>query len=74
MGTSHSSNQVFGKTQLHEASERGESEELQRLLGTGAYDVNQVDDEFRKVCEKKEGERVDLLFLPSHLHFVDYVR
>ncbi len=43
------------KTKLHEAAERGESEELQRLLETGAYDVNEGD--VFKVCEERERER-----------------
>jgi hypothetical protein len=42
------------KIKLHEAAERGESEELQRLLDTGAYDVNEG---FFKVCEGSERER-----------------
>ncbi len=57
------------ETKLHEAAERGESEELQRLLDTGAYDVNEED--VSKVCEERERERergVDLLFLSSHLN------
>jgi hypothetical protein len=69
------------KTKLHEAAERGESEELQRLLDSGSYDVNEGNDEkyFVGVCDLKEGERerergVDLLFLPSHLHTVNCVR
>jgi hypothetical protein len=65
------------KTKLHWAAERGESEELQRLLDTGAYDVNEGDEDM--VCEERERERergrgVDLLFLPSHLQTVDCVR
>ncbi len=61
------------KTKLHEAAERGESEELQRLLDSGAYDVNEGDE--YKVCEEGEREKgVDLLFLPSHLHSVECVR
>jgi hypothetical protein len=32
------------KTELHIAAKNGESEELQRLLDTGSYDVNEVDD------------------------------
>ncbi len=62
-------------TKLHEAAESGESEELQRLLDTGAYDVNEGDG--LKVCKETERERergVDLLFLPCHLHTVDCVR
>jgi hypothetical protein len=42
------------KTKLHEAAERGESEELQRLLDTGAYDVNEEDEGFFNVCEERE--------------------
>ncbi len=60
---------------LHEAAESGESEELQRLLDSRAYDVNEGDED--KVCEERERERergVDLLFLPSHLHTMDCVR
>jgi hypothetical protein len=34
------------KTELHEAAERGESEELQRLLDTGSCDVNERSHEF----------------------------
>ncbi len=61
------------KTKLHEAAERGESEELQRLLDSRAYDVNEEDE--GNVCGERERERgVDLLFLPSHLHTVDCVR
>ncbi len=49
-------------TKLHEAAKRGESEELQRLLDTGAYDVNEGNED--KVCEERGRERgVDLLFL-----------
>ncbi len=54
------------KTELHEAAERGESEELQLLLDTGAYDVD-AGDEFRvrQQCERetereREKERVVL--------------
>jgi hypothetical protein len=41
------------KTRLHTAAERGESEELQRLLETGAFDVNEESDEkySEGVCE-----------------------
>jgi hypothetical protein len=42
------------KTKLHEAAERGESEELQRLLDTGAYDVNEKDQ--GNVCAERERE------------------
>jgi hypothetical protein len=62
------------KTKLHEAAERGESKELQWLLDTGAYVVNEGDED--KVCEERERERergADFLFLPSHLHTVDCV-
>jgi hypothetical protein len=46
----------MGKTKLHEAAESGESEELQRLLDTGAYDLNETDEYL--VCEeKRENER-----------------
>jgi hypothetical protein len=63
------------RTKLHEAAERGESEELQRLLDTGGYDVNEGDEGLNYVCKERERERgVDLLFLPSHLHPVDCVR
>jgi hypothetical protein len=44
------------KTKLHEAAERGESEELQRLLDTGAYDVNEGDG--LRVSVEREGESV----------------
>jgi hypothetical protein len=61
------------KTKLHWAAKKGESEELQRLLGIGSHDVNEGDE--GKVCEERERERgVDLLFLPSHLQTVDCVR
>ncbi len=43
------------KTKLHEAAERGESEELQRLLDTQAYDVNEGDE--LKVCGESERAR-----------------
>ncbi len=65
------------KTKLHEATERGESEELQRLLDSRAYDVNEGVEDYYNVCEERERERergVDLLFLPSHLHTADCVR
>ncbi len=42
------------KTKLHEAAARGESEELQRLLETGAYDVNEGDEGLLNVCEERE--------------------
>jgi hypothetical protein len=47
------------KTKLHEAAARGESEELQRLLDTGAYDVNEGSDEIfsERVCESERTER-----------------
>ncbi len=45
------------KTQLHEAAEREESEKLQRLFETGAYDVNGEDQVFDNVCEERERER-----------------
>ena len=45
------------KTKLHEAAERGESEELQQLLDTGTYDVNEGDEGFSYVCEERERER-----------------
>jgi hypothetical protein len=47
----------MGKTELHEAAKRGESEELQRLLDTGAYDVNEGNEEDSDVCGEREGER-----------------
>ncbi len=74
------------KTELHSAAEKGEREELQRLLDSGSYDVNEGDEGYKNVCEEREGEGdrrererkreggVDLLFLPSHLHTVDCVR
>ncbi len=65
------------KTKLHEAAERGDSEELQRLLDTGAYDVNEEGNQIfcERVCEERERERgVGLLFLPSPLHTMDCVR
>ncbi len=43
------------KTNLHTAAARGESEELQRLLDTGAHDVNEGDED--KVSEERERER-----------------
>ncbi len=46
------------KNELHEAAERGQSEELQRLLDSRAYDVNEGDE--GKVCE--EGEREVLTY------------
>jgi hypothetical protein len=39
---------------LHEAAERGDSEELQRLLDSRAYDVNEGNE--IKVCEERERE------------------
>jgi hypothetical protein len=47
------------KTKLHEAAERGESEELQRLLDSGSYDVNEGSDEswHEEVCGERESER-----------------
>ncbi len=42
------------KTKLHEAAERGESDELQRLLDSGSYDVNEG---AYNVCEERERER-----------------
>ncbi len=63
------------ETKLHFAAARGESEELQQLLDTGAYDV--IEKDWSAVCKEWERERgrgVDLLFLPSHLHSVDCVR
>ena len=70
------------KTKLHEAARRGESEELQRLLDSRVYDVNEESKEehYEGVCDlKRKREReiergVDLLFLPSYLHTVDCVR
>jgi hypothetical protein len=47
------------KTKLHEAAERGESEELQRLLDSRAYDVNEGDED--KVCEEREREKEEVL-------------
>ncbi len=38
------------ETKLHEAAENGESEELQRLLDSRAYDVNGEDQVFENVC------------------------
>jgi hypothetical protein len=46
---------------LHEVAKRGDSEELQRLLDTGSYDVNEGDDGWHSVRlgEKRvrKGER-----------------
>jgi hypothetical protein len=42
------------KTKLHEAVERGESEELQQLLDSRAYDVNEGDEGFFNVCGERE--------------------
>ncbi len=44
-------------TKLHEAAWGGESEELQRLLDTGTYDVNEGDGGLVNVCEERERER-----------------
>jgi hypothetical protein len=46
------------KTKLHEAAERGESEELQRLLDTGAYAVNGGYEGFYNVCEREREREV----------------
>ncbi len=75
------------KTDLIISAERGESEKLQRLLDTGSYDAKEGD--AYKVCRKSGRERerererkgrerekmcdVDLLFLLSHSHIVDFV-
>jgi hypothetical protein len=48
------------KTELHEAAERGESEELQRLLDTGYYDVNEGAEDCFNVCEEGERETYDV--------------
>jgi hypothetical protein len=40
------------KTKLHEAADGGESEELQRLLDSRAYDVNEGDG--TEVCVERE--------------------
>ncbi len=45
------------KTELHEAAERGEIEELQRLLDSRAYDVNEGNEDILNVCEERERER-----------------
>jgi hypothetical protein len=45
------------KTELHWAAEGGDSEELQRLLDTGAYDVNEGNEGFFNVCEEREREK-----------------
>jgi hypothetical protein len=45
------------KTKLHKAAERGESEELQRLLDAGSYDVNEGDEDSFNVCEERGRER-----------------
>ncbi len=42
------------KTALLIAARDGESEELQRLLDTGSYDVNQEEEDFKNVCEEIE--------------------
>jgi hypothetical protein len=44
------------RTPLHTAAERGESEELQRLLDTRSYDVNEGNEGNMGVCEVR-GER-----------------
>jgi hypothetical protein len=52
------------KTVLHTAAEEGKSEELQQLLDTGEYDVNQgSDEEFHKgVCRReRESEKLYLI-------------
>ncbi len=49
---------VMGKkTELQKAAERGESEELQRLLDTRSYDVNEGNEGDFDVCEERERER-----------------
>jgi hypothetical protein len=48
-------------TELHEASYRGEDEELQRLLDAGSYDVNEGDDDKYMVCEEEERERGEMV-------------
>jgi hypothetical protein len=68
----------MGWSELHDASLIGESEELQRLLEIGSYDVNEGDEDLevfedreRRRERERERERergVDFLFLPSHLH------
>ncbi len=62
------------KTKLHEAAERGESEELQRLLDSGAYEVNEKAEDYFNVCEEREREQVvlsySLLLLISTLWIV----
>ncbi len=45
------------RTKLHEAAERGEDEELQRLLDSRAYVVNEGDEYCDNVCEERERER-----------------
>ncbi len=67
------------KTVLHTAAEEGKSEELQQLLDTGEYDVNQEYDGYMNVSKTREKERqrqgeVLTDFLPSHFHDVDCVR
>jgi hypothetical protein len=43
---------LMGYTVLHEAAERGDSEELQRLLDSGLHDADEVDD--LEVCAERE--------------------
>ncbi len=44
------------KTELHDASQKGESERLQHLLETGSYDVNEFDDPEEQVDQERERE------------------
>jgi hypothetical protein len=42
------------KTELHTAADKGETEKLQRLLDTEAFDVNERDEDHYNVCEERE--------------------
>jgi hypothetical protein len=73
----------MGRTELHDAAERGESERLQRLLDSGSFNINEGDDpsnpverEREEVKEKDreraresiEGDIVSLSSFPSSHH------
>jgi hypothetical protein len=47
----------MGKTELHQAAERGESEKLQSLLDSGLFNVNEGSDEIGHVNVCKERKR-----------------
>jgi hypothetical protein len=48
----------MGKTELHQAAERGESEKLQSLLDSGLFNVNEGSDEIGhvNVCQERKRE------------------